>query len=363
MPHELGLFPPSWLQLFSANVLQASSNTSWPANELFISFEDALWNYLNRNPLKNKAILVPDFFCTDVTSRLEERGFNIIWYSLNIDLTFSEEQFLSSFSSENIKASVGALFIYYPLGNRDGVPACSWFRAQLGDSVLLIEDCADCLLEPQQVLLLDENHIIIDSLRKILPMQGARLFSLRASVYQISPLSLFNSYFLKTGVLHFLYSFIHIITEFFPLKLLLQWKWALFGMHSDSIGTNYQGIRKGLFSPYLLSCISIHKFKEKRQQVVTWYQENVSDIEIKTNFHIIPFPHNQGEARFIVLSGEKGSLLTIADQLEKKSVFVDIHFDDSPRAINTDYLLLPIQLTMTKKEVDFICNAIIELAN
>jgi hypothetical protein len=358
LPAELGLFPPSWLSLLSGGLLSWQRvDTSWPAHETFISFEDALWAFLDASPLASRTILVPDFFCTDVTSRLSERGYTIIWYALNPDLTFHEASFLAA-----AQGPIGAVFLYYPMGARATTPPPSWFRSHLGNQTLIIEDAADCLLEPGQVQLIDEAHIVIDSLRKILPLQGARLFHrLNTHIAKSSRMSLYH---LKTHVLHFAYHLLHSVTELLPLSSLLHAKWHIFVMHSDLIGTEPQGAVALTSSLFLYNRCNITLWKQRRAALMHRYYERVAPALHDTGYQLIAAGHNEAsEVRFPILMGKKGSLTALADALEQARIYVDIHFDDSPRAREADYLLLPLSPCMREADIDTIAAAIMNLLN
>jgi hypothetical protein len=354
---ELGLFPPSWFSLVSKGLLSWQHTNTWPSHETFVSFEDALWAFLDTAPLSTHTILVPDFFCTDVTSRLTERGYTIVWYALNPDLTFNEASFLNA-----AQGTIGAVFLYYPMGARATTPAPSWFRSHLGRQTLIIEDAADCLLEPRQVALIDDAHIVIDSLRKILPLQGARLFHALKSPVASAPCM--NSYLLKTHVLHIAYHFLHSISELIPLSWLLHLKWNIFVMHSDLIGSEPRGIRALATSMFLYNRCDITLWKQRRAALMHRYYDRLTPALTHTDYQLIaPTRDEASEVRFPILMGKKGSLSAVADALEQASIYVDIHFDDSPRAMEADYLLLPLSPCMREDDIDTIAAAIMNLIN
>jgi hypothetical protein len=356
---ELGLFPPSWLSLFSSGLLTWDNNKDQQSvhHEVFVSFEDALWCFLKAAPIDKKTFLVPDFFCTDVTSRLIEQGFSVVWYALNEDLSFNQDTFKNFISDD-----VGGVFIYYPMGCRDTTPKPEWFRSILGPNVLIIEDCADCVVLSDQICLIDSKHILIDSLRKILPLQGARLFFDSKINLPNSSSGLF--YFLKTHLLHISYLILHSITEVTAYRWLLNIKWNIFVWHSNSIGSHFEGVRGSPLFEYFLSKINLRSLKTKRGTLVKRYYQNLSPTISSSNIKLLPQePKEEGEIRFPILCGNKNTLSILADKLEQFEIYVDLHFDDSPRAQMADYLLLPLTPCMNIEDIDKISSSILKILN
>ena len=331
--------------------------------QYFLSFEDALWRYLRALPLAKKTMLVPDFFCSDVTSRLIDRGYKIATYPLDSNLCFDKEAFTSVI---NQNQDIGAVIIYYPLGDRSSVPSVHWFRERLDTDTLLIEDLADVVLDlaqddPSWHTPIDRHHIIIDSFRKNLPLQGARLFSLTKCGDLAEPFTIDEAWYLtKASALHFTYSLCNLIGDFFNLKAIRTLKWTLFGLHSDLIGSFNNGARACFLTELLFSTINLSVLKQARQVVLQQYQAQNPFIDSK-QYQLLPqnqTPDVAIEIRFPVLRGPKGTLSKLANELEQDEIFVDIHFDDSPRANAFDFLLLPLHPHYTKEDIQRLWKAI-----
>jgi hypothetical protein len=104
--------------------------------------------------------------------------------------------------------------------------------------------------------------------------------------------------------------------------------------------------------------------KTKRGTLVKRYYQNLSPTISSSNIKLLPQePKEEGEIRFPILCGNKNTLSILADKLEQFEIYVDLHFDDSPRAQMADYLLLPLTPCMNIEDIDKISSSILKILN
>lgn len=149
----------------------------------YLSWEDALWHLLSiSNVPQGSAVLVPSFFCNDVVMNMESHGLTAHAYPVDENLQPDVEQFRSYLRSFNPQVVV----IFHPVGitNRLMKDITQWID-YLPPQALLIEDSVHKVVDPARVVLTSERHYIIDSWRKVAPLQGAACYS-RLSLPRLS---------------------------------------------------------------------------------------------------------------------------------------------------------------------------------
>lgn len=353
MPSCLELSVPSFFSFLNVSNKQENAVIKFPEYSFFLSFEDALWKYLEVYPSISKDILIPTFFCSDVSYRLEEKGYTIHYYELDNQLNL----ILEKFTNLSKQQCFGAVIVYYPMGLRKKTGSISFFRQILGEDCLIIEDCADCILEPNQVALLDKKHIIIDSLRKTLPVQGARLWCTK-DIKTLKGKS-FSIYRMKSAVLYYKYRMLFLLSNLFDLYKLKSLYWRAFGCHSDLIGTSLEPAKGFYLDEFLLKFIKVDSIKEKKKLLVERFFNRVAQIDLPSEFSFLNVDYDEyKELRFPILIGPKYSLIRLANQLEQDKIYIDTHFEDSLLGCRYDFLLLPLNHKITQAGIDYIVKCI-----
>ncbi len=142
-------------------------------------------------------ILLPEFYCTNTAARMNSLGLHIKWYSCS-------EQFYTDpvyFKKYIEKYRPTVIVVFNPLGITNSLfqQKKQWVCA-LPSNTILIEDCANRLINPKTIKFINENHILIDSLRKVSPLYGARIIGSK-NVLDYKPSPTLHSFFFKVTVL------------------------------------------------------------------------------------------------------------------------------------------------------------------
>ncbi len=334
MPRALDLFPPLLHHYLGRR-------STFPPFSFFLSFEDALWSILEEvAPDKTRPVLVPAFFCTDVTIGLESRGFKTISYELDETLMPIG---LESLITEHQPSIV---FLYHPLGKRIPLTAESPVIKAIPTDSLFIEDCVDLILSPADIRFYSERHIIIDSLRKTTPLQGSRVFLPKGFAKMKGALCPW--YRTRALFLHLLVRLLHGIGQIANARALLVLKWNLFSLHSDGIGKSQRGAKGFWFDKVLSEYIDHRLVKEKKGIISEAYITGLHEAFGDT-YPIVG--DESGDMRFFAVMLSKGAGEKIAAAAEAKEIYIDIHFDDAPHCKDRDCLLLPLSPDMTTKDV------------
>lgn len=352
MSREIGLFPPPYLISLLNGFVQSPVLSKDYANAFFLSFEDALTSIMQTRAFSpNDTFLYPDFFCMDVVNLLERAGLRGIPYQLTDTLDVDDEDFKGKVTRKN----PALIFIYHPLGKQSALMNDSSWITTLNERCIIIEDCADTLLSGQKPNFIHTNHIIIDSTRKLTPFQGARVYhSERCEVGEPKSLSF------SLTAMYQLVNLLNFITYLFPLRRLLEWKWALFGAHSNATGRSFTPLCGNTIERIMLRSFNVNRIKSARALHVKLYYELLTDAARRRDITLMTVRQEEyGELRFFPLICKKGVGTKIADALEAYGIYVDTHFDDSPFCEIRDCLLLPLWPTLSEDTIRLMCRAVI----
>jgi len=144
-------------------------------NTLFyISWKAAFRDLILAKKIKSSSVvLLPEFYCTNTAARMNNLGLRIKWYPCDKNFQTDPAYFKKCIKKYN----PAIIVIFNPLGITNSLfkQKKMWIHALQYNS-LLIEDCANRIINPKNIKLIAKNHVLIDSLRKVSPLYGARLF-------------------------------------------------------------------------------------------------------------------------------------------------------------------------------------------
>ena len=141
----------------------------------YLSWEDAFWQIVNLYITKPSAVvLVPEFYCGNVIEHMREHGLVVKTYPVDAKLQTNSRNLIAA-----IKATRPDIVIIF---HAAGIPNTLFKRTRewlprLGENVILIEDSVHNIIDPQKIIFLNQRHFLIDSLRKVVPVQGSNLYS------------------------------------------------------------------------------------------------------------------------------------------------------------------------------------------
>lgn len=163
--------PPFISAFFSWRKVKKSSKTQ---QNFFLSFEDALWQIIRQQQISpNSVVLIPEFFCFDVVKNIEAHGLKCLTYQVDQYLRVDQDDFLAKLK----KTQPTIVIVFHAVGISNSLMQNTDWLQFLPAESLLIEDCVHRLLDQSKIKILDQRHYLIDSLRKVAPLQGSRVFS------------------------------------------------------------------------------------------------------------------------------------------------------------------------------------------
>lgn len=246
----------------------------------FASWEDALWEILRQKKISTGTVLVPDFFCLDVIENIKAHDLQCVYYPLDDNLQPIADQFLKLVK----KHTPNIVVLFHAVGIQNNLlQSFDAWQKFLPKNTILIEDCVHRVLSLSSVKVLHVNHVVIDSLRKVVPLMGAQCithgsFVLRSSV-QIPSDTQYTWRLIWLWLVFQLY--LHLASYSWSWQLAAHWNArAESAMKTgyDVIGDNYTGAVGPRLFAWLSQHLAINKIAAAKTWQVAMYQSQLTDV-------------------------------------------------------------------------------------
>lgn len=240
----------------------------------FHSFEDGLWDILKQKKIpRGSVLLLPDFYCIDVIKNIEHHGFQIQFYSLNSQFQASEEDIISLIQEVNPQVVI----IFHVCGVLNTLVQSELFW-EYASNILVIEDSVHLLINPEEVSIKNNNHFIIDSLRKVSPLPGSFVYSLPGVLTRKNQFP-FTAYTLSTHVLFLLFKALFVFGVLFHSTRLVRFAHEkVLNAHDAIVGDVFAGTHG--FPPFVWAhrFFNFEKVKKIKKAQVELYNNILSEI-------------------------------------------------------------------------------------
>lgn len=304
----------------------------------YLSWEDALWDILiKKNIKKGSYILIPDFYCGDVEKNILLHGYKIINYKFNKDLSVDKNDFENKIKKFDPKVVV----IFHPVGIKTNLmDSVKWLKKVTGSRVL-IEDCVHRIIDPKEVKIIKKDHFIIDSLRKVLPLQGSNVYG-KVEDLDFSEPPFYQSFFysIRVNVLWFL--------------MVLSWSLKLSRMGErlmlrgyDLIGDSTFPARGSFISKMLSIRINIKKIRDIKKRQSSYYEKKLGSALLQK---LSISESDKGNLRGypLILPGRISS--KVLKSFRDKGLLVRFELNDSDWSKEQKIIYLPLGAYMTKRQ-------------
>lgn len=317
------------------------------------SFEDGLWDFLKQKQVKKGSVfLVPDFYCIDVVENIRTHGFQVEFYSLDEQLQPNTEQFWDILK----KVKPQLLIIFHAAGITSNLLQPEIFN-QLPKDCYIIEDSVHRLVNPGKVKVINNQHFVMDSLRKVSPLFGSFLYgSLNGLEFTQAKLE-FSRYFILTTVYFVLFKVGLIFSSIMnSTRVMKHTHERLLKLHDDVIGDRFKP-QKGIFgAAWLHSWLDFDKVERLKQYQVQLYQRELHDLFESELFYEIRIPAGDEKLLHvyplgICLSSENKRTEKLLSFLQKRGVVVWTKFPESPWSKNQQVLFLPLGFHILDQDI------------
>lgn len=328
----------------------------------YISWEDALWHLLELHKIKkNSTVMIPSFFCWDVVENMRAHGLQEIVYP--VDKNFQTDPKIFAKLLKKHQPNVIVIFHAVGITNQLFENKYLWLKT-LPQNAILIEDCVHKIIDPKEITFITKNHILMDSLRKVIPVQGSQVFS-QFSIPQTTSKDNILTFWYRTQIIFWWTMMQFFLTVvFYSKNKKIQKIGNQLAEKSMKIGYDIIGDHNlpGAGSPimnYLSKFIATESIKAIKQEQVGLYETKLKNLQKNSNFFIPKYAQaDKKELRGFPLGIELSIAKQFLEYLRKNSILVRFELDDSIWSKKQKVVYLPLGPYVTEKDILFICNKI-----
>ena len=328
----------------------------------FLSWEDALWHLLEIHKIqKNSKILVPEFFCGDVVDNMQAHGLKQITYAVDKYLRPNQADFIKKLQAE--KPPVVVIFNAVGITNPLLKNTKEWLQF-LPQNALLIEDCVHRVINPQTLKFITKNHYIIDSLRKVVPIQGSRVYSQQPVPRIIITINVKTAWYRLQVLFWWVLMQIFLIAVYYTKSSMIQKygnKLAEFAMKKgyDVIGDNKQSSCGIVGMHWLSEKIDKQKIYENKTKQFQLYRRLLQPVSTSKHFFEIPLSKtDHSQLRGFPLGIELEYSDHFLKFVRNQNLLLRFELDDSEWSNKQKIVYLPMGLHVTNTDIEWICSVI-----
>lgn len=156
----------------------------------YLSWEDAVWDLVRSTSIPTGSIvLVPTFFCVDVMNNMKQHGLAPKYYEIDDNLQPNTQDVLMK-----VKRYKPAMLVLFHAVGITNTCINLEFISKLPQNMFVVEDCVHRVVDPTTIRVYTSRHVIINSFRKVVPLQGSFLFGQKETVNKLQNADTPNSY-------------------------------------------------------------------------------------------------------------------------------------------------------------------------
>jgi len=249
------------------------------------------------------------------------------------------------------------LIIFHTLGIKNNLLLkTDWFK-KLDKNTILIEDCVHRIVDPNKVKFIKQDHFIIDSLRKVVPLQGSVVYAQKKYINFSVP-TILQSFRYATSVtlLWATMNLFWVFSQlFFGTKLsvwLVDKANKIMKTGYDLIGNSIKPARGFFIFDFLQQFIDIENIQRKKRDQIEFYEKKLADLP-ENIFQKVPY-ENSDKAEMVayplVLSIKNAA--NILSTIRRKGLLLDFELDDSQWSKKQKIIYLPIGPYLTNRNMN-----------
>lgn len=321
----------------------------------YLSWEDAVWELLEYYQIPSGAVaVVPTFFCGDVIQNMQSHGLIIKTYP--VDRSFQTDPQVFKKIIHQYKPDVVVIFHAVGITNKLFSSVESWLP-DLKSTAVLIEDSVHRIVEPHKIKILTDRHVVLDSLRKVVPLQGSNLYGKNLHL-KVSIKKYFQtmSYRIKVMWLWLLFQ-ASLLMVLLPAGRKWQQFWnraaEIFMLRGyDVIGDNKTGASGSKLHYFLSTHINTNKIKKLKAKQVKLYKHLLEKTLQHSFYFEIEFPTSDyGELRGYPLGIETKHAEKIINLFRNKGLLFRFELNDSQWSQQQKIIYLPLGPHVTEKDI------------
>ncbi len=323
----------------------------------FASWEDALWEILKRKKIEHGVVLVPDFFCVDVINNMKEHGLESIFYRLDKNLQPNKADFIEKLS----KSKPAIVILFHAVGIQNTLlDSFNTWQGLLPTGTLLIEDSVHRVLSLKEVRILHPNHIIIDSLRKVVPLMGAQCITHESfALKPAAPNPATRKYGRQLIWLWLQFQY-YLYRAAYSNSGARSNRWNVLAEKAmtagyDLIGDNYAGAAGPRIFSWLSKHVNVASIRSSKLWQVAVYQKLLKSV-LKNNswLKLIPFT-DAAQLRGYPLVVDNSQAQKFITSLRKNGLLVRYELLGCPWSDRQKIIYLPLGPHLSTSDIDAVC--------
>ncbi|MCC6711228.1 MAG: hypothetical protein IT416_02645 [Candidatus Pacebacteria bacterium] len=354
--------PVGWQHYLAFKSIKNKKNL---VHYFYLSWEDALWDLIKYSSYKEGAIvLIPDFYCVDVVKNIEEHGLKCVVYPVDRNFQTSTTifyQFLKRYQPKIV-------IIFHAVGiTNQLIDQFKDWQSVLPKDCLLIEDSVHRLVEPNKLEFLTDRQVVIDSLRKVVPIQGSNLYgtSFLKNLKQTKNFSTF-SYRFKVVYWWIILQTCLSLAGVLPIK---NWQifWNLLAERAMLVGYDVIGDSKlsghgFIFFELLSKYINFELIAKTKVEQVNKYEVLLKSLWQSPRVFKIKIDYSDyGKLRALPIGLELETATKILNQLRANGLLVRFELDNFGWTKKQKVIYLPLGPHVTDKDIVFISKTLTEV--
>lgn len=339
----LPLHPIGW-----HNYLCHTSTT--PASSVvhhsYVSWEDAVWDLVRYFAFPRPiTALIPEFYCVDVIANMRQHGIECVTYP--VDSQFQTQPAAFRQHLETLQPQIVIILHAVGITNTLFDHQSAWLSA-LPAHALLIEDSVHRIVNPRTLSFITDHHVVIDSLRKVVPLPGANLYGTEA-IAQLKPTKAKITQKYRLAVLGWwvLFQICLLLVRLLPFH---RWRisWSMLAEQTmlrgyDRIGdSQVAGCGYGI-STVLSAHIAHQHIAACKRIHVQQYQQVLAPVWQSPSVFRINFPESDwGKLRAFPVGLTLQNAASILDQLRRSGLIVRFELDGCAWSKQQKVIYLPL---------------------
>lgn len=338
------------------------NTTKYVGSKHYISFEDCFWNLLKSKRIKKHSyILFPDFYCMDVVNNAIQHGYRVAFYKVDQNFQITKKHLLSSIHTHHPSVVV----LFHACGITNTLTYDVAFMKHISKTKLIIEDSVHTLINPENIYIHSNNHVLIDSLRKVTPLPGSFIYAKKNTIHTLESVRFSQDYLYIVKTIIYFLVFKTLLCIGFICKssnIITYAHKTLLKKHDDIIGDNEYGHSGLPFIPFIHQFINFNKIEMKKDDQVKLYSKTLISLKLKGPWYFIDIPPKDYKHLHVFPLGlnvtDKAVLDMIENTFKEHNMAVWFKFVDSPWSRNRSVLFLPLGFHVTNDDIIKACSII-----
>lgn len=297
----------------------------------------------------------------DVIENIRAHGYTPILYPLDRNFQVPKktlERFLKKYTPH-------AVVLFHACGIKNTLCTDRPYLRNISKKMVIIEDAVHMLLNPEDISVVSDTHIVMDSLRKTSPLPGSFLYGTTKMIDSIVPPYTHEYLYLCYSVFLFILFRLVFVTGILSRSdfLVRFAHTTLLKKHDDVIGDSLAGHAGIWYIPLIHTFMHFEKIQQiKRDQATRYARALHPSLGTKDNRYTVRIPEKDFGLLHVYPVGytitPSVTHDTINSIFEKNGIPIWTKYPDCPWSKKHAVVFLPLGFHVEYNEIDSVCRLI-----